>query len=155
MTGDEFKAVAKKLRIAYQRDKFLSDNDSISLWDERLGSLDYDTLLKAVNNYIDKNSYQPTIADIMSEYQKIVDAKRAVKRELLEIYDRTRGIYPGSTDDNETKQAWWDLISTKPESEWVAFARRVEETTNKYVTLIEQSNRETIPTITEFFRGKR
>ena len=155
MTGEEFKAIVKKLRIAYQRDKFLMDNESVSLWDERLGSLDKDVLLQAVNHYIDTNAFQPTIADILKEYQIIIDQKRAVKRELLEIYDRTRGIYPGSSDDEETKKAWWDLISSKPENEWVAYARRVEEITNKYVLMVEQSDRQKIPTITEFFRGAR
>lgn len=155
MTKEEFKPIARSLELAYRRDQFFKDAAMLDEWLRLLEDLDALILEKAVDNYIKSNEYQPTIANIRTEYQKIVDQKRAVKRELLEIYDRTRGVYPGSTDDNETKKAWWELISTKPESEWVAFARRVEETTNKYVAMIEQSNRETIPTITEFFRGAR
>lgn len=155
MTKEEFKTIAKSLELAYRRDQFFTEKAMLDEWLRLLSDLDATILAKAVDNYIQSSKYQPTIADIRGEYQKIIDHKREIYRELHEIYDRTRGIYPNSTDDAETKQAWWDLVKQKPEEERIAYARRIENITNQYVLMVERSDRETIPTITEFFRGAR
>lgn len=165
MTKDEFRPIVKKLKIAYRRDDFFADNDMIDLWYERLGNAEPEYLAKAVDNYIDKNSFQPTIADIIAEYKAIKDGISAVNARLREIYDRTRGVYPNIrlNDSEEEKKAaeldarnaWTALIMQKPFQERIAFAERVEQTTIKYVKMIEENGRNDIPTLAEFFRGAR
>lgn len=165
MTKDEFRPIVKKLKIAYRRDGFFSDEDMIDLWYERLGKAEPEYLAKAVDNYIDKNSFQPTIADIIAEYKAIKDGISAVNARLREIYDRTRGVYPNIrlNDSEEEKKAaeldarnaWTALIMQKPLHERIAFAERVEQTTIKYVKMIEDNGRNDIPTLAEFFRGAR
>ena len=112
-------------------------------------------LATAVNNYNDNNTFQPTIADIKSECRKIEEHIQSVNNELRLIYNRTVGVYPNSLDDAETKAAWMDIIKAVPFEERLAKAEEVENVTIRYVRFIEDSGREDIPTITEFFRGKR
>ena len=165
MTKDEFRPIVKKLKIAYRRDGFFSDEDMIDLWYERLGNTKPEYLIKAVDNYIDKNTFQPTIADIIAEYKAITDGISAVNARLMEIYDRTRGIYPnlllnGSEEEKksaelEARNAWTSLIMKKPFHERIAYAERIEQITIKYVKMIEDSGRNVIPTLEEFFKGAR
>lgn len=155
MTKDEFRPIVKKLKIAYRRDDFFDGKDMVDLWYERLGNANPKILATAVNNYIDNNTFQPTIADIKSECRKIEEHIQSVNNELRLIYNRTVGAYPNSLDDAETKAAWMDIIKAVPFKDRLAKAEEVENVTIRYVRFIENSGREDIPTITEFFRGKR
>lgn len=155
MTKDEFRPIIKKLKIAYRRENFFNDEDMIDLWYERLGDLKTAFLAEAVNNYIDANAYQPTIADIRAEYQKIEDHIRIINRELRTIYDRTVGTYPNSLDNKETQAAWWELIKGYPLEERIAAAEEVEHMTIDYIRGVERSDRQEVPHITDFFKGAR
>ncbi len=155
MTKDEFRPIIKKLKIAYRRENFFNDEDMINLWYERLGDLKTAFLAEAVNNYIDANAYQPTIADIRAEYQKIEDHIRIINRELRTIYDRTVGTYPNSLDNKETQAAWWELIKGYPLEERIAAAEEVERMTIDYIREVERSDRQEVPHITDFFKGAR
>lgn len=155
MTKDEFRPIIKKLKIAYRRENFFNDEDMIDLWYERLGDLKTAFLAEAVNNYIDANAYQPTIADIRAEYQKIEDHIRIINRELRTIYDRTVGTYPNSLDNKETQAAWWELIKGYPLEERIAAAEEVERMTIDYIREVERSDRQEVPHITDFFKGAR
>lgn len=166
MTEDEFRSIAKSLKLAYRRDNFLSDNDTMNLWYEHIGGEKYTTVSQAVKNYIDKNTFQPTIADIKNECEKIQNHIAEINSQLREIYGRTKGVYPNLhlNDDEQTQEeaakrerdAWMQLIIQKPLEERVAFAKRVEDVTNRYVKKIEADpNRQVIPPLDEFFRGAR
>lgn len=155
MTKDEFRPIIKKLKIAYRRENFFNDEDMINLWYERLGDLKTAFLAEAVNNYIDANAYQPTIADIRAEYQKIEDHIRIINRELRTIYDRTVGTYPNSLDNKETQATWWELIKGYPLEERIAAAEEVERMTIDYIREVERSDRQEVPHITDFFKGAR
>lgn len=155
MTKDEFRPIIKKLKIAYRRENFFNDEDMINLWYERLGDLKTAFLAEAVNNYIDANAYQPTIADIRAEYQKIEDHIRIINHELRTIYDRTVGTYPNSLDNKETQAAWWELIKGYPLEERIAAAEEVERMTIDYIREVERSDRQEVPHITDFFKGAR
>lgn len=155
MTKDEFRPIIKKLKIAYRRENFFNDENMIDLWYERLGDLKTAFLAEAVNNYIDANAYQPTIADIRAEYQKIEDHIRIINRELRTIYDRTVGTYPNSLDNKETQAAWWELIKGYPLEERIAAAEEVERMTIDYIREVERSDRQEVPHITDFFKGAR
>lgn len=155
MTKDEFRPIIKKLKIAYRRENFFNDEDMIDLWYERLGDLKTAFLAEAVNNYIDANAYQPTIADIRAEYQKIEDHIRIINRELRTIYDRTVGTYPNSLDNKETQSTWWELIKGYPLEERIAAAEEVERMTIDYIREVERSDRQEVPHITDFFKGAR
>lgn len=155
MTKDEFRPIIKKLKIAYRRENFFNDEDMIDLWYERLGDLKTAFLAEAVNNYIDANAYQPTIADIRAEYQKIEDHIRIINRELRTIYDRTVGTYPNSLDNKKTQSTWWELIKGYPLEERIAAAEEVERMTIDYIREVERSDRQEVPHITDFFKGAR
>lgn len=163
MTKDELKPILKKLKFAYQRESFLAEQEALDLWLERLGDCKKEILEVAVGNYIDKNTYQPTIADIRAEYKKIVEAREHIKAQLREIYDRTRGTYPDmylNSDDAErntaaaeAQKAWWELVKSSPIEERVARAEQIEDATIRFVRCVEADTaRQEIPTLAEFFR---
>lgn len=167
MTKAEFSDIAKKLKVAFRRDNFLSDNDMMELWYERLGQFDKSLLMTAANNYIDANTFQPTIADIRTEYQKLLEERNEINQQLREIYSMTRGIYPDAhlNDDDETREAakkdaqsaWWDLIKGYPLEERIDRARHIEDITNQYVRKVELDPKRMnkIPPLEDFFRGAR
>lgn len=64
MTKQEFSLLAKGLRAAYMRDRFLADDDSMSVWYEMLKDLSYEVASIAAQKYINTNHFPPTIADI-------------------------------------------------------------------------------------------
>ena len=166
MTKDEFRPIVRKLRIAYRRDKFFDEDDMIDLWYERLGKADKDILMAAADKYIDNHTFQPTIADIITEYKKITDHASEVKAQLREIYDRTKGTYPDTylNSDAETKEAarkraiaaWWAMIKDLPLDKRLDKAHEIENEVMQYVRQVEaDTGRQQIPTLEEFFRGAR
>ena len=166
MTKVNFKKIVRELELAYIRDNFFKESGQIDLWYEMLGDVNEEILRSAIRNYIAKNVFQPTIADIKSEYNKIVDEYNTIKYQLKEIYDRTRGTYPDihSNTDEETRerqrqeamQAWWDLVKVCPLNERVRKAEEIESATIQFVRSVEADpNRQKIPTLAEFFRGAR
>ena len=165
LSEEEFLTIATKINQVY-RDKQPITKQGINIWYDLLSDLDAKTLNLAVSNYIKSNKYPPTIADLRNEYQLIIDKIARINNELKDIYNRTSGIYPDmylNADENTRKKAakdaqmaWWDLVKQKPIGERIAFALRIENTTNKYVRLVEaDTNRQKIPTLAEFFRGAR
>ena len=165
MTKEEFSVIVIKINQAY-RDRQPITKEGFDIWYDLLSDLNVKTLNMATSNYIRDNKYPPTIADLRSEYKRIVDHYSDMSKQLREIYDRTRGIYPDMhlKDDEETRQeaakdaqqAWQDLIKEKPMEERIAFAKRIEEITNLYVRKVESdATRQKIPTLAEFFRGAR
>lgn len=64
MTFDEWKILAKGLKSFYTSDRFLPDQDAIKLWYAMLKDLDYKTLNAAVQKYITKGEFAPTVAQL-------------------------------------------------------------------------------------------
>ena len=168
MTKEEFKPIARTLKHAYRREDFFNDTAILETWLRLLEDLDADILQKAVDNYIREAKYQPTIADIRTEYAKIIKEQSEIKMRLMEIYDRTRGIYPDMhlNDDDETRKiasekalyAWERLITSEncPLEKQIERAMRIEEITGAYVKKVEANPAiKKIPTLEEFFKGAR
>lgn len=154
MTKEEFLPLATRINQAYPIKQPIS-REGFSVWHDLLNDLDVSTLTQAANNYIKKNTFPPTIADLRTEYGKIKDHLEAIKAELRTIYDRTRGVYPYSNDDDETKEVWQTLVIQKPLEERIEYARRIEAAVNRFVREVEASDREEIPTLTGFLKGER
>ena len=151
MTKEEFATIVIKINQAY-KDKEPVTEEGFEVWYELLSDLETRTLNEAAKNYIKENRYPPTIADLRTEYAKIKNRVNDINRQLRQIYDRTVGIYPNSTDDDETKKVWMNIIRCKPLEERIEYAEKLERFTSRYVRSVEDGNTEIVPTVTEFFR---
>ena len=64
MTREEFANIAAILRSVYQKDGFLSDKASVSIWFDLLQDLDGAVVLTTVKTWLATSEWPPTIADI-------------------------------------------------------------------------------------------
>ena len=64
MTKQEWLTIVKVLRATYQREKFLSDKDSLEVWYMLLKDIPCEELQARVMEYITNNKFPPTIADL-------------------------------------------------------------------------------------------
>lgn len=72
MTFDEFKILVKAMKSAYTSPNFIPDEYSIKMWYKFLEDLPYDLATMSVQQYIARNKFQPTIADIRENAVAIV-----------------------------------------------------------------------------------
>lgn len=107
MTPSEFEVIAFDLKKAYRRDGFLNSDEDMDFWYRMLKDLNPKYAAQAVDNYIRKNRYQPTIADIRDEYKAIVDDIKARTKDIKEILDVQLSYWPYVDKGKET----WDLIA--------------------------------------------
>lgn len=75
MTLDEFKILVKGLKAVYTKDNFLPDADSIRIWYQLLGDIQYEVLSVAIQKYIVTNVFPPTIADLRGISAEVVQGK--------------------------------------------------------------------------------
>lgn len=64
MDFNEFKVLVKGMKAVYTSERFLPDADSVKIWFQMLGDLDYRTASAGIQKYILTNKFPPTIADI-------------------------------------------------------------------------------------------
>lgn len=64
MTKQEFAQLAAAMKAAYQRNGFMSDCETVTVWYEMLKDISYDALTMAVRKYIQRETFPPTIADL-------------------------------------------------------------------------------------------
>lgn len=64
MTRQEFAQLAGAMKAAYQRNGFMADLETVSVWYELLKDIPYDQLAAAVQKYIKCETFPPTIADL-------------------------------------------------------------------------------------------
>ena len=64
MTKQEFAHLAAAMKAAYQRNGFMADMETVAVWFELLKDIPYDKLSEAVQKYIQRETFPPTIADL-------------------------------------------------------------------------------------------
>ena len=153
MDKNEFKPIARKLRLAYRRDGFLDDKEALELWLVMLNDLDAKFVDAAAESYIKRNQYQPTIADIRAEYARVRSHEQKVRTECLDLYGETKGVYPCSYDTTETR-AQWRYVVTKDGRQDADVARLVRNYTREFVRKHELDGTiDQVPDWLEFLRG--
>ena len=156
MTREEFKPMAKKMKIAYQKDGFLGSKESTDLWYDMLKDLDAKLVLGAVEKYIKSNTFQPTIADIRKLCEEEQEKISKLKAEMREIFEQTMCGYPGINKLNSATVAFWNQLTAADTWEKrVDKARYLSSEISAYVRCKENEgaiNR--IPTFTEYLEKK-
>lgn len=157
MTKEEFKPIAKKLRLAYSRDGFLDGKEQINLWLCMLEDLDAKRVDRAATAYIHKGQFPPTIADIRAEYSKLKSEESVFKAQMMEIYGETKGVYPCSYDSPQARAAWKQAVEyTKNRMGFKALdaAWAVKNATINFVSWYEQhSNVNLLPEWIDYLKG--
>lgn len=72
MDFEKFKILVKGLKAVYVEPWFLPDADSIKIWYNLLGDLDYTVLSVAIQRYMMSNAKAPTIADLREAAAEVV-----------------------------------------------------------------------------------
>ena len=137
MTIEEWVKIAKKLKCVYQREeKFLPDGETVKEWYEFVKDLDANRTAQSANNYIMRERFAPTVADIRAEYDRISAEANKDEREIREYYERTRSYYPGSGDYNYGWEEWLTRVSEA--SDRVSAARWLNNRITQYVNSCEK-----------------
>ena len=154
MTKDEFKPLVYKMKTAFVRDGFFEDIGQIDLWYEMLSDLKPKYAAQAVDNYIKKNRYQPTIADIRQEYATIVDDIKARTKHIREILDLQISYWPDVDKGRET----WSLLAellNKHGGDWsekTNYARTIADQIFNHVRHCEETGEQLESDIKDYLR---
>lgn len=140
MTKDEFKPIAKKLRLAYRRDGFLDDKEQINLWLCMLDDYDARVMDTAAESYIRKFQYPPTIADMRRECGYIAEKVNRYRAEITEQYGYAIGVYP-SADDTDLARAVWRRIVNAGQT-WDARLCRAKAVRNATIDYVQSAERQ-------------
>ena len=154
MTREEFKPMAKTLKIAYQKDNFLSDKDSLNLWYYMLKDLDAKVVFDAVSKYIKTKTFQPTIADIRNLCEEELNKYSKCRSEMREIFDYTRGFYPAYCQiEKDTMEYWNKMTAADTWEDRITKARWLSNKIIDYVHMCELTGKiNDMPTFTERLR---
>ena len=106
----------------------------VRLWHECLKNEPYEMAKKALVDYLVKNTFPPTIADIYRPYLEQTDREKVDKKETIDIYFRAISNYPCYKDTPDTQKEYMRIIGKKPtpdkglkfERDLVAFVREHE-----------------------------
>ena len=92
MNKQEFSILAKAMRSAYQRNNFLNDSGSMSVWYEMLKDIPYNLASRAVMKHIKTDKFPPTIADVRNGAEE-------AKQELYLTALEERLVYGNESPD--------------------------------------------------------
>ena len=154
MTKEEFKPLIYELKTAYVRDKFFDDFHQINLWYEKLSDLDAKYAALAVDAYIKKSRYQPTIADIRDEYTAILKDAMSKSKDIKEILDAQLSYYPDADNGKDT----WDILEKiviANGSNWeekTAYARKLADQIRDHVRHCEETGETLEPDVKDYLR---
>lgn len=154
MTKEEFKPLIYELKTAYIRDKFFDDFHQINLWYEKLSDLNPKYAAQAVDAYIKKGKYQPTIADIRDEYKTILEDAMAKSKGIMDILDAQLSYYPDADKSKET----WDILEhiiSAHGSNWeekTAYARKLADQIRDHVRHCEETGERLEPDVKDYLR---
>ncbi len=154
MTKEEFKPIARTMRMAYRRDSFLDDPYMLDEWLRLLEDLDAKHVRKSVDEYVRNNEYQPTIADIRKGCEKILEKESGLRLEMREAFDLAKGVYPCSRIEKDTMAYWNRLTAGDTWEERVQKAKTLTANIVSYVRDAElKGNINNIPSFTGCLRG--
>lgn len=154
MTTEQFKVLAKKLKLAYQRDRFLADKETTGLWFEMLNDLDEALAAEAVEAHIKTSQYPPTIADIRKRCKDIQEEESRLRNEMREIFEFSKGVYPSSQIEKDTMAYWNTLTADSSWSMRVEKAKALQADIVAFVRHAELTGSiDEIPTFTGYLKG--
>lgn len=153
MTKEEWNDTANFLISVYQKSEFLN-NGNIGIWFELLEDLDGVLVEEAVKAFVKTSPYPPTIADIRNGCEAIINREYRLRREMREIFDFAKGVYPASLVEKNTMAYWNKLTEGKSWEQRVEKARILRTEIATFVRDAEINGEiNNIPTFTQYLRS--
>lgn len=154
MQKNEFLNLAAAIKTYYPKDNILPTKESMELWYDLLSDLDYKMAQNAMKNYVKKNQYPPTIADLRQEYELLDDERRRKRAQLKETYNSTLAIYPCAYDERPgIEKVYKSILMEFPEDERPAVANKIYQRVDDFVRAWEKKNDPNIITLTEYLKS--
>ena len=95
MNKQEFSLWASALRTYYPKENLLPNKQAVELWFHHLQGIEYKVAQKALESWVIKNKWSPTIADVLEStrliYWKALERTEQGSGQFIEIYNRLRG----------------------------------------------------------------
>ena len=124
------------------------------VWFECLKDLNRDMLVNATYNYVKKNQYPPTIADLRHEYEALDDERRRKRVQLRDTYNSTLAIYPCAYDEQpEVDKVYKSILMEYPVEERQAVADKIYRKVDDFVRAWERKKDPNIITLTEYLKS--
>lgn len=124
------------------------------VWFECLKDLNRDMLINATYNYVKKNQYPPTIADLRQEYEALDDERRRKRVQLRDTYNSTLAIYPCAYDEQpEVDKVYKSILMEYPVEERQAVADKIYRKVDDFVRAWERKKDPNIITLTEYLKS--
>lgn len=132
---------------AWQKEDSGSFESIVRDWHECLKDVPYDLAKKSTIDYINTNSYQPTIADVRKLYHEQKEQQKELLLEYNNIYYSAIAHYPGYKD-SEAERKEFDRITGYNRTK----ATRLSNKLIDYVRSCELAGKE-MPTLEEWLKG--
>ena len=152
MTKKEVAKICLMIRKTTHAWKNESDDEFeqvVCMWYECLKDEPYEMAQKALQEYLQTNTYPPTVADIYKPYREWQDKQKELRIEYNNIYYSSIAHYPCYEDTKEVR-AEFDRITGKS----VSRATRFTSILIDYVRGCEMAE-EYIPPLLEWMKGMK
>lgn len=121
--------------------------ETVNIWYGMLKDEPYEIAQQALNDYLRRNTYPPTVADIYKPYKEKLEKQDELRREYNNTYYTAISFYPCYEDTAEVRREF-DRITGNS----VSKAGRLQTKISEYVRGQELAD-EYIPPIIEWLKG--
>lgn len=121
--------------------------DIVNAWYECLKDVPYEMAKKAVTDYVCKNNYPPTVADIYKPYKEHLEEQKRLRVEYNNIYLTAISNYPCYEDTAEIRKEFQRITKNS-----ISNAAAFSNTVISFVRGREKSGEE-IPPLIEWMKG--
>lgn len=150
MTLKETAQICVKIRkttFAWRNENENEFSKTIEAWYECLKDMPYEMAMKATNDYLQSNTYPPTVADIYKPYKEHLEEQKRLRVEYNNIYLTAISNYPCYEDTAEIRKEFQRITKNS-----ISNAAAFSNTVISFVRGREKSGEE-IPPLIEWMKG--
>ena len=139
--------IIRKATNAWRNESAEDFRETVNVWYGCLKDMPYEMAQKTLQEYLQVNTYPPTVADIYRPYKQYLDEQKELRKEFNNIYLTAISYYPCYQDTAEVRKEF-QRITKNSISKAAAFSTRVLS----FVQGREKSGEE-IPPLIEWLKG--
>ena len=147
MNTSEFTEIMQELNTVYGERKFPLNRQTLTVWQKYIGACDARDIGAAVESFVRKSPFPPTISEILAEYKNVCDSELKKAFELRNLFAAVVAEYPNAQGIEEEQGAFDDLVNGDIER-----AKKLLSVTRNIVAGWEMSGQKEIPALEEFLR---
>lgn len=150
MNTAEFMGIMQELNTVYGDRKFPLTRQALTIWQKYIGNCEERGIGAAVERFVRKSPFPPTISEILAEYKNVLDGESKKTYELRNLFAAVVAEYPNAQGIEEEESAFDDLVDGDIER-----AKKLLSVTHNIVSGWEISGQEDIPALNDFLRRIR